>query len=72
MTKIKEFEGHTSRVLHMAVSPDGGTVLSAAADETLRFWDIFATPSISKKLGSSTDLYSVASTNKCSWTSQIR
>jgi len=51
MAKIKEFERHTSRVLHMAVSPDGGTVLSAAADETLCFWDIFAPPSASGKVG---------------------
>jgi len=34
--------GHTSRVLHMAMSPDGSTVVSAAADETLRLWKCFA------------------------------
>eukprot|EP00585_Thalassiosira_rotula_P015012 CAMPEP_0196184838 /NCGR_PEP_ID=MMETSP0911-20130528/34737_1 /TAXON_ID=49265 /ORGANISM="Thalassiosira rotula, Strain GSO102" /LENGTH=38 /DNA_ID= /DNA_START= /DNA_END= /DNA_ORIENTATION= len=38
MTKIQEFKGHTARVLHMDQSPDGGCVVSAAADETLRFW----------------------------------
>jgi cell division cycle 20, cofactor of APC complex len=42
IVKIKELEGHSSRVLHMAISPDGGTVVSAAADETLRFWEVFA------------------------------
>jgi len=42
MTKIKDLDGHTARVLHMATSPDGCTVVSAAADETLRFWDVFA------------------------------
>jgi hypothetical protein len=26
----------------MAVSPDGSSVVSAAADETLRFWEVFA------------------------------
>jgi cell division cycle protein 20 (cofactor of APC complex) len=48
MVKIKELEGHTSRVLHLALSPDGGTVVSAAGDETLRFWDVFAAPAGSK------------------------
>ena len=44
MAKIKDLDGHTSRVLHMATSPDGCTVVSGAADETLRFWDVFAPP----------------------------
>lgn len=48
MAKVKELEGHQSRVLHMALSPDGGTVVSAAADETLRFWEVFAPPGKSK------------------------
>ena len=43
MTKVQEFKGHTSRVLNMEMSPDG-QVVSAAADETLRFWDIFGPP----------------------------
>lgn len=43
MTKLTELTGHTSRVLHMATSPDGSTVVSAAGDETLRFWRIFDT-----------------------------
>jgi cell division cycle protein 20 (cofactor of APC complex) len=42
MAKVKELKGHTSRVLHMAISPDGSTVCSGAADETLRFWNVFA------------------------------
>ena len=69
MAKIKELEGHTSRVLHLATSPDGGMVVSAAGDETLRFWDVFAPPSKSKK--SATDIYSGAN-SKLSWTTQIR
>jgi cell division cycle protein 20 (cofactor of APC complex) len=42
MTKMAEFTGHSARVLHMAQSPDGNTVVSAAADETLRFWKCFS------------------------------
>lgn len=41
MQKIIELTGHTSRVLHMAMSPDGAVVCSAAGDETLRFWRVF-------------------------------
>ncbi|XP_022802199.1 cell division cycle protein 20 homolog [Stylophora pistillata] len=42
MVKVTELTGHTCRVLHMAMSPDGQTVVSAAADETLRIWKCFA------------------------------
>jgi cell division cycle protein 20 (cofactor of APC complex) len=41
LTRIKEFRGHTARVLHLAKSPDGRTICSASADETIRFWDLF-------------------------------
>jgi cell division cycle protein 20 (cofactor of APC complex) len=43
MTKIQEFKGHSARVLNMEMGPDG-QIVSAAADETLRFWDIFGPP----------------------------
>lgn len=42
MARVKELKGHTSRVLHMATSPDGSMVVSGSADETLRFWNVFA------------------------------
>ncbi len=42
MARVKELRGHTSRVLHMQTSPDGSMVCTGAADETLRFWNIFA------------------------------
>lgn len=41
LMRMAELKGHGSRVLHMCLSPDGQTVLSAGADETLRFWKIF-------------------------------
>lgn len=49
MVKAAELTGHTSRVLHMAQSPDGTTVVTAAADETLRFWKILSGGEASKK-----------------------
>jgi len=44
MTRTHELTGHTSRVLHTTLSPDGTVVCSAAADETLRFWKVFEKP----------------------------
>jgi len=41
MEKIGDLKGHSNRILSMCLSPDGTTVLSAAADETLRFWKLF-------------------------------
>ncbi|KAL6655729.1 hypothetical protein ACP70R_006555 [Stipagrostis hirtigluma subsp. patula] len=49
MVKMAELTGHTSRVLFMAQSPDGCTVASAAADETLRFWNVFGAPEAAPK-----------------------
>lgn len=40
-SKLANLKGHTCRVLHMALSPDGSTVVSAAGDQTLRFWKVF-------------------------------
>jgi len=41
LTRVAELTGHSQRVLHMAISSDGKQVCSAAADETLRFWNIW-------------------------------
>lgn len=40
MKKITELKGHKARVLHLCISPDNNTIVSAAADETLRFWKL--------------------------------
>ena len=39
--QLAELKGHEERILHVAASPDGQTVATAAADETLRFWKCF-------------------------------
>lgn len=41
ITKTAQLSGHESRVLHLALSPNGTTVASTAPDETLRFWKVF-------------------------------
>ncbi|KAF2072772.1 hypothetical protein CYY_005918 [Polysphondylium violaceum] len=59
MAKVAELNGHTSRALHTAISPDGETVVSASGDETLRFWRIFEkenkVPSQSRKVKETSD-----------------
>lgn len=42
LERITQLTGHTERILSMALSPDHSTVVSAAGDETLRFWKCFA------------------------------
>jgi cell division cycle 20-like protein 1 (cofactor of APC complex) len=41
MTKVTTLTGHTYRVLYLAISPDGQTIVTGAGDETLRFWNVF-------------------------------
>ena len=45
--------GHTYRVLYLAMSPDGSTIVTGAGDETLRFWNIFPGRSEEGKRGGS-------------------
>jgi len=54
MTRVAELTGHSQRVLHMALSADGTTVCSAAADETLRFWKIWDGPAGKKAKAAAT------------------
>jgi len=42
MTQIATLTGHTFRVLYLAMSPDGETIVTGAGDETLRFWNVFS------------------------------
>jgi len=51
--KIVDLFGHEERVLHLAQSPDGSTVVSGSEDETLRFWKVFEPKVIQKEVKSS-------------------
>lgn len=42
LVKVADIEGHSDRVVGLAKSPDGSLVVSASADETLRFWRVFS------------------------------
>ena len=44
MRKVATLTGHTYRVLYLAMSPDGQTIVTGAGDETLRFWNAFPGP----------------------------
>jgi len=41
MVPIATLTGHSLRVLYLAVSPDGQSIVTGAGDETLRLWNIF-------------------------------
>lgn len=41
MKKVATLTGHNMRVLYLAISPDGETIVTGAGDETLRFWKVF-------------------------------
>lgn len=37
---IANLTGHSKRILHFAVSPDENSIVTGAADDTLRMWNI--------------------------------
>ncbi|KAL2519896.1 Protein FIZZY-RELATED 2 [Forsythia ovata] len=44
MSKLATLTGHTDRVLYLAMSTDGQTIVTGAGDETLKFWNVFPPP----------------------------
>lgn len=59
--KIAQLDGHWNRVLYMAYSPFGKTIVTGSADETLRFWDVFKHGNSSIDL----DLNNINNANLC-------
>lgn len=49
MQQVATLTGHTLRVLYLAMSPDGQTIVTGAGDETLRFWNAFAKNRLEKR-----------------------
>lgn len=41
LMQVAKLTGHSSRVLYLATSPDGDSIVTGAGDETLRFWNVF-------------------------------
>eukprot|EP00299_Pterocystis_sp_00344_P019810 c9798_g1_i1.p1 GENE.c9798_g1_i1~~c9798_g1_i1.p1 ORF type:complete len:468 (+),score=90.42 c9798_g1_i1:188-1591(+) len=41
MARIATLTGHTTRVLFLAISPDGQNIVTGAGDENLRFWHVW-------------------------------
>ncbi|KAK4054678.1 substrate-specific activator of APC-dependent proteolysis [Microbotryomycetes sp. JL221] len=54
LTQIAQLQGHTYRVLYLAASPNGQTIVTGAGDETLRFWAAFPPSAKADKRTSST------------------
>jgi cell division cycle 20-like protein 1 (cofactor of APC complex) len=56
MSKVATLTGHTLRVLYLAMSPDGQTIVTGAGDETLRFWNVFPGPKTKGDTGDSSSI----------------
>ena len=52
MRKMTTLTGHNLRVLYLAMSPDGESIVTGAGDETLRFWKVFPKAAKIKKSNS--------------------
>ncbi|ESO08522.1 hypothetical protein HELRODRAFT_97989 [Helobdella robusta] len=57
LAQIAKLTGHTLRVLYLAMSPDGESIVTGAGDETLRFWNVFNKTRSTKESNSALNLF---------------
>ncbi|KAF9585517.1 substrate-specific activator of APC-dependent proteolysis [Lunasporangiospora selenospora] len=57
MQEVKTLKGHQNRVLYLALSPDGQTIVTGAGakDESLRLWNVFKKPKTEGQDGNSSE-----------------
>ncbi|KAF7491395.1 Protein FIZZY-RELATED 2 [Sarcoptes scabiei] len=58
LVQVAKLTGHSFRVLYLAISPDGESIVTGAGDETLRFWNVFSKARSQKETKSALDLFS--------------
>lgn len=46
---VVSITGHAQRVLYLAMSPDGESIVTGSPDQTLRFWQVFPPQQEAKK-----------------------
>lgn len=58
LTQVAKLTGHSYRVLYLAMSPDGESIVTGAGDETLRFWNVFSKTRSQKECRGRLNLFS--------------
>lgn len=58
LTQVAKLTGHSYRVLYLAMSPDGESIVTGAGDETLRFWNVFSKARSQKECRGKLNLFS--------------
>jgi len=58
LAQVAKLTGHSFRVLYLAMSPDGESIVTGAGDETLRFWNVFNKTRSQKEAKSVLNLFS--------------
>jgi len=57
LAQVAQLTGHSYRVLYLAMSPDGESIVTGAGDETLRFWSVFSKTRSQKETRSVLNLF---------------